>query len=93
MDDFAQSQNSAAGKSSKRTYTKIDFTLEKEESLINFVKENEPLFNPRHELYRNRIHRDNLWLEISLVLEKSGELVLLLRLYLHSLKMLNSHSE
>lgn len=58
---------------SKRVYNKIDFSLEDEEALIDFVKLNEPLINPQHDLYKNRIHRDRLWLDIGNELGKSGE--------------------
>jgi len=59
-------------KTRKRIYTKIDFSLEDEEALIDFVKLNESLFNPQNDLYKNRNHRDRLWQEIAQQLGKTG---------------------
>lgn len=52
-------------KNDKRTYTRLDFTTEHEEQLIEFVKANEALYNPSDSLYKNRNHRDHLWAEFA----------------------------
>lgn len=57
----------------KRTYTRLEFTSDQEERLIDFVKSNPPLYNPRDSLYKNKSYRDRLWDDIGQKLEKSGK--------------------
>lgn len=57
----------------KRTYTRLEFTSDQEERLIDFVKSNSPLYNPKDALYKNKSYRDRLWDEIGNQLEKSGK--------------------
>lgn len=59
---------------SKRTYTRLDFTLEQEEELIDYVKVNPALFNPTMDLYKNKMYRDRLWEELGSKLGKTGNL-------------------
>lgn len=56
----------------KRTYTRLEFSLENEEQLIDFVKENPALFNPSNEHYKNKTYRDRLWKEFAETIDKSG---------------------
>lgn len=56
----------------KRTYNRLDFSLEHEEQLIEYVKSNPTLFNPKEPLYKNKMFRDRLWEEFGATIEKSG---------------------
>lgn len=47
----------------KRTYTRLAFSLEQEEELIEFVKENAALYDPKDMQYKNKNYRDSLWNE------------------------------
>lgn len=58
--------------SSKRKYNKIEFTLEEEEILIELVKKNEILYNPRHKQYKDRNQKAHAWLDISREMNKKG---------------------
>lgn len=57
---------------SKRTYNRLDFTLAQEEQLIDFVKSNPALYNPKEPLYKNRMYRDRLWGEFGDSISKTG---------------------
>lgn len=75
--DTAEKQNSTAKEpekqtTSKRTYTRLEFTLEQEEQLIEFVKANPVLYDPIDAQYKNRNYRDRLWNEFGTRIEKSG---------------------
>lgn len=59
--------------STKRSYTRLDFSVEQEEQLIDFVKSNPPLYNPKDALYKNKMYRDRLWEDIGSILDKTGE--------------------
>lgn len=50
----------------KRSYTRLDFSIEQEEKLIEFVKQNPALFDPSNELYKNRTYRNRLWVELGI---------------------------
>lgn len=56
----------------KRAYTRLDFSLEQEEGIIEFVKSNPPLFNPKVPEYKNKMYRDRLWNQIGEKFGKSG---------------------
>lgn len=56
----------------KRAYTRLEFTTDQEEILIDFMKSNPPLYNPKDALYKNKSYRDRLWDDIGHKLEKSG---------------------
>lgn len=58
----------------KRTYTRLDFTLEDEEQLIDFVKSNPALYDPKSPHFKNKMYRDRLWLEFGNKIQKSGKL-------------------
>lgn len=60
----------------KRNYTRLDFTLEQEEDLIEFVRENPALYNPKEAQYKNRNYRDRLWNEYGERINKTGEFFL-----------------
>lgn len=60
---------------SKRTYTRLDFTLEQEEKLIEYVKSNAALYNPKDGQYKSRTYRDRLWEEFGQTIEKSGNIL------------------
>lgn len=59
---------------SKRTYTRLDFTLEQEEKLIEYVKTNPALYNPKEALYKNKTYRDRLWEDFGSSIEKTGKI-------------------
>lgn len=59
----------------KRSYTRLEFSLEQEEQLIEFVKANSPLFNPKDPKYKNKMYRDRLWNEIGEKFEKPGKIL------------------
>lgn len=42
------------GTALKRNYTRLEFTQEEEEMLINHVKSNPGMFNPKDSQYKNR---------------------------------------
>lgn len=56
----------------KRVYTRLEFSLEHEEELIDFVKLNPALFNPKNPHYKNKMFRDRLWQDIADKLKKNG---------------------
>lgn len=56
----------------KRTYTRLDFSLDQEEELIDFVKINPALYNPKEPFYKNKMYRDRLWAEFGEKINKSG---------------------
>lgn len=56
----------------KRAYTRLEFTTDQEERLIDFVKSDPPMYNPKDALYKNKSYRDRLWDDIGQKLEKSG---------------------
>lgn len=58
----------------KRTYNRLDFTLEQEEKLIEHVKSNPALYNPKDSLYKSRTYRDRIWEDFGVTIGKSGEL-------------------
>lgn len=58
----------------KRTYVRLDFTQEQEEQLIDFVKTNPVMYNPRDANYKNKMYRDRLWAEFGEKIDKSGNL-------------------
>lgn len=59
----------------KRAYHKLDFSLEEEESLIDFVKQNNVLYNPKHRDYKNKMFRDRIWEDIAATLKKTGNIL------------------
>lgn len=66
----------------KRNYKKLDFTKDEESKIIDFVKQNPLLFDPRHVDYKNKIMKDKLWNDIAKTMEKTGFLNFLLFIYL-----------
>lgn len=56
-------------KSQKRVYTKLAFSLEDEEKIINFVKENAELYDPKNGEFKNKSHKDKLWNDFAKTLE------------------------
>lgn len=60
---------------SKRAYTRLDFSLEQEERLIDLVKENPCLYDPKDALYKNRSYRDQQWIKIGQAIDKPGILL------------------
>lgn len=57
----------------KREYRRIQFSSEDEEALIEFVKTNQELYDPKHELYKNRDRKTQLWQKIASDLNKTGK--------------------
>ena len=49
----------------KRTYTKLSFSQEDEEKIINFVKTNAELYDPKNGNFKNKSHKDKLWCEFA----------------------------
>lgn len=45
----------------KRAYTKLSFSQEDEEKIINFVKNNAELYDPKNINFKNKSHKDKLW--------------------------------
>lgn len=58
---------------SKRIYQRTNFSLEDEETLIEFVKGNAELYDPKHKLYANRIRKSQLWQDFASKLNKTGK--------------------
>lgn len=56
----------------KRTYTRLEFTLEQEEELIDYVKLHPALYNPEEQMYKNKMYRDRLWEELGTKWNKTG---------------------
>lgn len=56
----------------KRVYTRLDFTLDQEERVIDFVKLNPPLYDPKDAMYKNKMYRDRLWADLGSSLNKTG---------------------
>lgn len=57
---------------SKRAYTRLEFTLEQEEQLIEYVRDNPVLYNIKDPQYKNKSFRDRLWEEFGTTISKSG---------------------
>lgn len=57
----------------KRAYTRLDFSVEQEEQLIEYVKEHPALYNPKNSLYKNKTYRDRLLAEFGVQIDKTGE--------------------
>lgn len=62
-----------ASTATKRTYTRLDFSVEQEEQLIDYVKGNPALYNPKDVQYKNKNYRDRLWTEFGSTINKSGK--------------------
>lgn len=72
---FLECKCCKTGKWTKRKpYTKLDFSLEEEEQLFDYVKSNSPLYDPQNENYKNKMFRDRLWDKFGETIEKSGNL-------------------
>lgn len=63
---------STSDSSTKRAYTRLEFTLEEEEKLIDHVKSNPALYNPTDKNYKNKMYRDRIWTKFGDTLKKSG---------------------
>lgn len=59
-------------KSIKRTYTRLDFSAEQEEQIIEFVKTNPVLINPKDPNFKNKMYRDRMWNEFGEKINKTG---------------------
>lgn len=57
----------------KRTYTRLEFSPEQEEQLIEFVKANPALFDPKDSHFKNKKYRDRLWNQFGDEIDKKGE--------------------
>lgn len=60
----------------KRTYTRLEFSLEQEEKLVDYVKVNPALYNPKEEHYKNKTYRDRLWEQFGETINKTGSVSL-----------------
>lgn len=58
----------------KRSYTRLDFTLEDEEKLIDHVKSNPAHYNPSDINYKNKMYRERLWTKFAGTINKTGSL-------------------
>lgn len=56
----------------KRCYTRLEFSLEQEEGLIEFVRANPALYNPKDLFYKNKNYRDRKWSEFGTTINKPG---------------------
>lgn len=65
-------ENKTGTATAKRSYTRLEFSLEQEELLIDFVKTNSSLFNPKDAHYKNKMYRDRLWAEFGKQIDKTG---------------------
>lgn len=76
----------------KRAYTRLDFSLEQEEKLVDHVKMNSALYNPKDEHYKNKTYRDRLWEKFGETIDKPGDFhsstlnvsMMLTQLFFHS---------
>lgn len=55
----------------RRVYAKLPFTHDDEEKKISFVKLNPELYNPKHDIYKNKEHKDRLWNDLGKTLKNS----------------------
>lgn len=69
---IVNSMENASQSSSKRTSNRLDFTLDQEEELIDFVKLNPALYNPKNAHYKNKMYKDRQWLELGTKINKTG---------------------
>lgn len=60
---------------------KLKFTLEEEEKIVDFVKNNEVLFNVRHKAFRDAELKNRLWLELANELHVDSEFSLILQFF------------
>lgn len=74
--------NASKKNDKKRSYTRLEFSAQDQETIINFVKEHRILYDPKHEDYKNKFKRDQLWNKLGTSIEKTGKL--------NSLKRINS---
>lgn len=56
----------------KRNYKKLEFSLEEEGQIIDFVKQNPSIYNPKDSEYKDRAKRDKLWNDLGEKLSKPG---------------------
>lgn len=56
----------------KRNYIKLDFTLEEEDQIIDFVKQHPLMYNPKEPGYKEREKKDRLWNDLGEKLNKPG---------------------
>lgn len=68
----ATQQNDKTSSQTKRNYNRLDFTLEQEEQIIDFVRHNPALHNPKESLYKNKNYRDRMWNELGTKINKAG---------------------
>lgn len=59
-------------KGQKRVYTKLPFSSEDEEKIINFVRENAELYDPKNGEFKNKGHKDKLWSDFANTLENDS---------------------
>lgn len=55
----------------KRHYTKLEFTAEEETQIIDFVKDNPVLYNPKNADYKNKVMKDQLWEDLGKRIKKT----------------------
>lgn len=58
--------------------TKVKFTDEEEETIINFVKLNEVLYNAKHKNFRDAEQKNRLWLRLASELNRDGRCICLI---------------
>lgn len=56
----------------KRAYNKLDFTQDEEEKIISFVKINPELYDPKNSNFKNKIHKEKLWNDLAITMDKTG---------------------
>lgn len=70
---FSRTDNKTKNETeTKRTYTRLDFSLEDEERLIEYVKSNHALYNPKDSNYKNKTYRDRLWDKFGQQINRNG---------------------
>lgn len=60
----------------KRVYNRLDFTIEQEEQLIEFVRTHPAIFNPKDSSYKNKGHRDRLFADFGQQISQLGKVIL-----------------
>lgn len=55
----------------KRPYVKLTFTREEEERIIDFVKQNAELYDPKNPKYKDTGHKAKLWNDLAETFENS----------------------
>lgn len=68
-------QNLCCTMSGNKTNLKLNFSAEEDEKLIEAVAIHPAIYDLQHSMYKDQGAKDNVWIEIATIVERSGEWV------------------